>query len=169
MSVTGRKDPACDRPSPHGWTLDTLEEFLTSKITALASYTTAESRASKEAVSAALAAVKEQSQAAMTAAEKAINKAENATEKRFDSVNEFRQTLSDQATNFLGRNEYAANHKSLEEKIAAIDKRITSDEASLKGRTAGVGSVGVIVLGAFVILSAFGSIASAIFAFMSKH
>src|SRR6185369_3165104 len=100
----------CDT-SPHGWTLDTLEEFLSSKISALSNFTTAESRASKEAVAAALEAVKEQSNAAMQAAAKAIDKAELATERRFEGVNEFRQTLSDQARTFMNREEYAIGHR----------------------------------------------------------
>ncbi len=37
---------------------------------------------------------------ALSAAEKAVTKAEAANEKRFDSVNEFRQTLSDQNKTF---------------------------------------------------------------------
>jgi hypothetical protein len=44
-------------------------------------------------------------QDALTAAEKAVVKAEVATEKRFEGVNEFRQTLSDQAANFISRKE----------------------------------------------------------------
>ena len=44
-------------------------------------------------------------QAALAAAEKAVIKAETAAERRFASVNEFRQTLTDQATTFIPRNE----------------------------------------------------------------
>jgi hypothetical protein len=38
---------------------------------------------------------------ALTAADLATSKAETAAEKRFDSVNEFRQTLSDQTKSFV--------------------------------------------------------------------
>jgi hypothetical protein len=107
--------------------------------------------------------------AALATSKEAVVKAESATEKRFDSVNEFRQTLSDQATNFLSRNEYFASHKALEDKVSALADRLSTDESVAKGRVAGVGSVGTLVLGAFVIISAFGSIASALFAFMAKH
>ena len=55
--------------------------------------------------------------AALAAAEKAVTKAEIATEKRFDSVNEFRKTLSDQASGFLQRGEFSALHKSLVDKL----------------------------------------------------
>lgn len=42
---------------------------------------------------------------ALSSAEKAVTKAETATEKRFDSVNEFRQQLNDQAASFMPRTE----------------------------------------------------------------
>jgi|ERR1051326_2162380 hypothetical protein len=51
-------------------------------------------------MTAALTAQDEKVQLALTSAEKAITKAETATEKRFEAVNEFRQTLSDQAATF---------------------------------------------------------------------
>lgn len=60
------------------------------------------------ATQAALAAVKEATQAALTAAKEAVVKAENASEKRFEGVNEFRQTLSDQASTFISRSEFNA-------------------------------------------------------------
>lgn len=44
--------------------------------------------------------------AALDAADRAVSKAESATEKRFESVNEFRQTLSDQASKFIIRSEF---------------------------------------------------------------
>lgn len=44
--------------------------------------------------------------AALLAAKEAVTKAETATEKRFESVNEFRQTLSDQAGTFVSRIEF---------------------------------------------------------------
>lgn len=41
--------------------------------------------------------------AALASSEKAIMKAETAADKRFDSVNEFRATLTDQASRFVTR------------------------------------------------------------------
>lgn len=134
--------------SPHGWTLDTLEEFLSTKIEALSDFVAAEDRSSKEALNAALAAVKEQSNAAMSAAAKAIDKAELATERRFESVNEFRSTLSDQAKTFINREEYEAKHKNLEDKINILQSRMDSREGADKGvgQSWGfiVGAVGII-------------------------
>lgn len=46
--------------------------------------------------------------AALSAQEKAVGKAETAAEKRFDSVNEFRAQLSDQANTFMPRAEAEA-------------------------------------------------------------
>ncbi len=43
--------------------------------------------------------------AALAAAKEAVVKAETAAEKRFDSVNEFRNTLKDQAGTFITRGE----------------------------------------------------------------
>ena len=98
-----------------------------------------ENKASKEAVSAALTAVKVQYDSAMAASSKAIDKADAATEKRFDSVNEFRKTLSDQATNFLGRLEYEANHNALTDRISALTSRFDTWEGKAKGMGEGWG------------------------------
>lgn len=55
--------------------------------------------------------------AALQAAKEAVIKAETATENRFASVNEFRQTLSDQAGTFISRTEFNA----LKERIDRAD------------------------------------------------
>jgi hypothetical protein len=60
-------------------------------------------------------------QLALTASKEAVNKAEIATEKRFDSVNEFRGTLSDQARTLLPRMEGEAKFIALEEKISVAN------------------------------------------------
>ena len=54
----------------------------------------------------------------------AINKADQATEKRFDSVNEFRGTLTDQQRTLLPRLEYEAGHKNLSELVASSVKTL---------------------------------------------
>lgn len=56
-------------------------------------------------------------QAALQAAEKAVTKAEVAAEKRFDSVNEFRATLQDQASTFMPRAEAEIRVSSLQDKV----------------------------------------------------
>lgn len=61
------------------------------------------------------------------ATEKAILKAEQATEKRFDSVNEFRAALSDQAQQFIRRSEVEQRFISVVEKIDAAAQTHRSD------------------------------------------
>lgn len=127
--VDTKKTTECG-PSPHGWTLDTLEEYLSTKIRALGDLLSSEISAMKDSVASAL-----------VSSEKALIKAETATEKRFDSVNEFRQTLSDQATHLLSRAEYTANHKNLEDKISTLQSRMDTWEGKSKGIGEGWGVI----------------------------
>lgn len=48
----------------------------------------------------------EATKAALASADRAVTKAEQASDKRFESVNEFRETLSDQAAKFIIRTEF---------------------------------------------------------------
>ncbi len=89
-----------------GWTVDTSRQDLLRIINDLEKYVERRFTDQDKAVQAALLAAKE-----------AVLKAETASEKRFESVNEFRKTLSDQTASFLPRPEYDANHKALEDKI----------------------------------------------------
>jgi hypothetical protein len=84
--------------------------------------------AQQEAVATAMVAQEKAVLAAMAAAEKAVAKAEIASEKRFESVNEFRKTLSDQTQTFLTRPEYASQHTSLIEKVDAVAGRVGISE-----------------------------------------
>jgi hypothetical protein len=81
---------------------------------------------------------------AMIAADKAVSKAETATEKRFEGVNEFRQTLADQAATLLPRGEFQVQHRSLMDKIDGLDARLAAIEnsgANLQGRVWAVGAI----------------------------
>lgn len=81
---------------------------------------------------------------AFTASEKAIAKAETASEKRFESVNEFRGQLSDQAASFMSRLEAEAKFTGLMEKVDGLTTRIDRNE----GRGAGMSqSWGILVAG----------------------
>lgn len=110
--------------SPHGWTLDTLEKYLTSRIDGL----------------------KENLGTAMLAADKAIEKAESATERRFDSVNEFRETLADQSATLLPRAEYLVQHEAMKITISAVEKRLTAMESRSEGRAGGIGTISAVVI-----------------------
>lgn len=106
-----------------GWTTDTLRQDLLARIAALHEVTDNRFEAIHEAV----------------------EKKETATEKRFDSVNEFRGQLKDQATLFMPRSEYQALHSSLENKVDLIAERLTRIEGVAVGgdrrRSEGVSNV----------------------------
>lgn len=69
---------------------------------------------------------------ALASSDKAVGKAEIATEKRFESVNEFRQTLSDQTSTFPSRVELQA----LAERVSDLSTRMDRSE----GRSGGLAS-----------------------------
>ena len=60
-------------------------------------------------------------QAALEAAKEAVIKSETAADKRFESVNEFRKALSDQAQDQVTRIEWGAAQNSLVEKIQRLE------------------------------------------------
>lgn len=85
--------------------------------------------------------------AALVAAEKATTKAEAAADKRFESVNEFRAQLADQAATFIPRAESEARMRSLAELVEAkyaglLDKisDLTETVNRAQGRSAGLGA-----------------------------
>ena len=63
----------------------------------------------------------------------ATSKADTASERRFESVNEFRKTLTDQTLTFVTRNEYGGAHASLSDRLGKIENSLTAIES----RTAG--------------------------------
>ncbi len=77
---------------------------------------------------------------ALETSEKAIIKAEDATEKRFASVNEFRQTLADQANLLMPRAEYTVQHQALVDKVQNTEERLNEIQKEYFGTQArGVG------------------------------
>lgn len=72
-------------------------------------------------------------QAALLAHKEAVLKAENASEKRFESVNEFRGQLADQANTLMPRQEYIVHHKALEDRVTELTDRVTRTEGQSKG------------------------------------
>ena len=96
--------------------------------------------------------------------ERAVNKAETAAEKRFDSVNEFRGQLADQAASFLPRREAETEFRSVREAQDNLRKEITDLRASRDsgaGRTMGVDAsrnllLAVVPIILTIILVAFG-------------
>lgn len=89
--------------------------------------------AQERAVAAALAAQEKAVSAALGAAERAVLKAEVAAEKRFESQNEFRGQLSDQAARQMPRAEANVEFSNIREKIDGLAVRIASIEKRLAG------------------------------------
>ena len=119
--------------SVSGWTTDTLHQHLSRRMDDL-------DRALSRRMDDADKAI----QAALVSAEKAVAKAEAASERRFEGVNEFRQTLSDQAATFPTRNEVAAQIERVNsdtarnaDRIAEMELRLTSRLDRGEGTTAG--------------------------------
>lgn len=93
--------------------------------------------------------VREETKAALAAADKAIVKSEEANQRRFESVNEFRAQLSDQAATFLPRQEYDRSlgglsrrledlHAMMLEKVDGVLKTVNAQIESLETRLSGV-------------------------------
>lgn len=114
-----------------------------------------------QALTAALLAADTAVRAALTAAEKAVAKAETANEKRFESVNEFRKTLSDQTASFPSRVELQA----LADRVSDLATRMDKTEGKSTGLSA---SWGYLVAGIGVIATIIGAIA-AIVAFLGSR
>lgn len=86
--------------------------------------------AQKEALTVALTAAEKKAEAAMASADRAVLKAETATERRFESVNEFRQTLTDQQVTFLPKGEAKALFDGLADKIEIV-RNLNQHQAEL--------------------------------------
>lgn len=122
-------------PVDAGWTVVTLKEYVDTLIEVSARdralirthYDTVlteqdrryEARfvASEQAVTTSFSAQEKAINAALAAQQAAVNKAELASDKRFESVNEFRSQLGDQARTFMPRTEAEALIKALGEKL----------------------------------------------------
>jgi hypothetical protein len=91
--------------------------------------------AQQKALEAALLAQEKAVQTAMIAAEKAVAKAEVAAEKRFDSTNEFREQLRDQAATLMPRSEAESRLGALAEKIDDLKALAYVVQGRSTGRT----------------------------------
>jgi uncharacterized membrane protein len=108
------------------WTITTLKEHVDSRFLD-----------AEKAVNSAMSAQQAAIAAALIATNTAINKAETATEKRFDSVNEFRGQLRDQADTFIRSTE-------VHQQFEAMFSRVTKLETSLAGLNGGITTKGAI-------------------------
>ena len=117
--------------------------------------------AQQEAVATAMVAQEKAVLAAMAAAEKAVTKAEVASEKRFESVNEFRKTLSDQTGSFLTRAEFGVQYAALGDKLEVNSTKVSEIEhivGGLRERTAGRNDLWITLISLFSVLISTGSL-----------
>lgn len=175
--------------SPGGWTLDTLEKYLSSRIGELDKLSLERHTRARERIE----AVSESLTAALAAIDKAVAKSEVADDKRYHNLNEIRGVLSENIKTLLPRTEYFTNHTALDDKINAlrtvmdekiaqtyvridaVHERIASTErsfgeftSSIKGRSAGFGAVGGLVIGISIAMTAVAAIASMIIAIFHR-
>lgn len=87
--------------------------------------------AQQEAVAAALQAAKEAVANALSAAKEAVSKAEDASNKRFEGVNEFRNTLSDQAEKFITRDTANARFDGMDVRFKILEEKTNINSARL--------------------------------------
>jgi hypothetical protein len=106
-----------------GWTIDTLREHVRQQFADLRHLLDERYATQTKALEAAFQAAEQAVQTALLSQEKAVNKAEIAADKRFESVNEFRQQLADQAGLFFTRTEADARLGALTDKLDASTGR----------------------------------------------
>lgn len=124
-----------------GWTIDSLKEYMEAKFRESDARYSQRFNDQDKAVSAAL-----------SSAEKAVAKAEQASEKRFEGVNEFRQTLVDQASSFISRTEALARADANAEKIDALGSRLDRIEGKSTGLKDYIGYViAALAIAAFIV------------------
>ena len=90
--------------------------------------------AQQTAMRTALEAAEKAVATALTSAEKAVAKAEVAADKRFESVNEFRQQLSDQTATFPSRREIDTRLEAVGAQVEANRQRVSDLELRLTSR-----------------------------------
>jgi hypothetical protein len=105
--------------------------------------------AQKEAVAAALAAQEKATAAALISAKEAVDKAADANAKHFDSVNEFRKTLSDQTATFIPRAEASIAAKAQDDKLKGLTDRldaIATLQTQAAGKSEGINSFWLVLV-----------------------
>lgn len=113
----------------------------------------------------ALVAAEQAVTTAMLAAEKAVTKAETAAERRFESLNEFRGQLSDQAATFVSRKEMDALQLRNDDKWAELNSRISEARNTMtlvEGKGAGLSAGWAILVGVVSVVAALVAIGVAV-------
>lgn len=130
QSSEGQNNNRTHEPSLRELTaeLDGVKELLIEKVEGLEKLL----RESDRRYEANFEAMDEKTSLALASSKEAVNKAETATERRFESVNEFRKTLSEQANTFLPRLEYQSVHNGLVDKVDVMRESLGKEIQSLR-------------------------------------
>src|SRR5580700_3457995 len=163
------------------WTIDTVREYASHMITVVEKRldehnSDLEKRlmdrihANREATVATMEASKEAVFSAMVSAKEAVNKAESANERRFESVNEFRASLADQARLQMPRLECEALFKGMGEKMETSSKQtiarvdlLSQQSIANAGKKAGIADGWGFAIGAVGLVLAVVSIVAFLF------
>lgn len=123
-----------------GWTTDTLKEYTDRRLEDVERSIEVALNAHDNLVNTQIDAMnntinkdRDSYKQRFEASQTAIDKSEQASEKRFESVNEFRKTLSDQTNSFLPRVEYHAHHSALVDRVTEMNDRINRSEGQTSG------------------------------------
>lgn len=77
--------------------------------------------------------------------EKARKISSTAIDARFESVNEFRATLSDQTKDFVTREVIESTNKDVERRISEIESRLAGYDGRIIGWSAGIGFLVLVI------------------------
>jgi hypothetical protein len=155
-----------EKKSPNGWTLDTLERHISTRLGDIKKLADEREEHNKERADSNYKAIG----AALDSVYKTLEKIEKATEKRFDAVNEFRQALQDQTNSYMPRAELVVQLQGILDRFEAINNlvsaataRISSIESSLRTKQEGTIHLGTIISISIAALAAGGTIGGLIF------
>jgi hypothetical protein len=122
------------------WTVDTLYIHLSRVINDLSHKFDREleardklAKSDRQVLDVSIKAVEDKAGLAQVSSKEAVLKAENATEKRFESVNEFRSTLTDQANRLATKDEFKQFQNSVNGKMNELTARIGKIEDLKQG------------------------------------
>ncbi len=122
----------------HGWTLDTLKEYLDAKIDG-----------NDKRYGSIFDAQEKATVAALAAAEKATSKAEETAAKKADAQNEWRAAMNDRERILMPRLEQENSNRAIEARVKALEDTRIQQAGQGAGTQAGwmwaVGAVGLIL------------------------
>ncbi len=118
------------------WTVDSLKELMMAVLEEMDRRYEQRFEAQQVALRDALISSEKAVNAALNAAERAVSKAELASERRFESINEFRGQLADQAATLMPRAETTVLLSAINDRLATLETRVTERAGALQGQNA---------------------------------